>query len=425
MNLKVAVVDDEAPIRQWLTYCIGTIAPEDKISTAANGAEALEMMEQVQPDIVFTDICMPVMDGLELMRQAKEKLPFTKFVILTNYAEFSYAKEALSLGAWEYILKSEMRAADIKNLLDKTRTQAEKIRRTKVDGVFPSGHLDLYEIYNTADAADSSKRILQRLGAREGVNYRVWAVPNGNSPKSWMAYSELAERFRRETGGFALVASERTYEYLLFQPDGDNVAQILAGTGISFGTSSVSAALRDFPVLLRQGAAALDAAFFGGVTDYEALAARRPLDRGRIHQFKKQFMQFLQDYRFPEALDTLQGWKNAIGQPAAGDVSWAMEHSRRGCFLGHGAQPPDGAARRGAVLPGNGIRPFQRRTAGHAGGLRGALPESGGENAGKQPHLHVYRYGGMLYPGPLQRGPVPGKSGPGGVPVPGVFLPAV
>ena len=44
MNLKVAVVDDEAPIRQWLTYCIGTIAPEDKISTAANGAEALEMM---------------------------------------------------------------------------------------------------------------------------------------------------------------------------------------------------------------------------------------------------------------------------------------------------------------------------------------------------------------------------------------------
>ena len=98
MNLKVAVVDDEAPIRQWLTYCIGTIAPEDKISTAANGAEALEMMEQVQPDIVFTDICMPVMDGLELMRQAKEKLPFTKFVILTNYAEFSYAKEALSRG---------------------------------------------------------------------------------------------------------------------------------------------------------------------------------------------------------------------------------------------------------------------------------------------------------------------------------------
>ena len=75
MNLKVAVVDDEAPIRQWLTYCIGTIAPEDKISTAANGAEALEMMEQVQPDIVFTDICMPVMDGLELMRQAKKKLP--------------------------------------------------------------------------------------------------------------------------------------------------------------------------------------------------------------------------------------------------------------------------------------------------------------------------------------------------------------
>lgn len=333
MNLKVAVVDDEAPIRQWLTYCIGTIAPEDKISTAANGAEALEMMEQVQPDVVFTDICMPVMDGLELMRQAKKKLPFTKFVILTNYAEFSYAKEALSLGAWEYILKSEMRAADIKNLLDKTRAQAEKIRRTKVDGVFPSGHLDLYEIYNTADAADASERILQRLGAREGAAYRVCAVPNGNSPKSWMVYSELAERFRRETGGFALVASERTYEYLLFQPDGDNVAQILAGTGISFGTSSVSAALRDFPVLLRQGAAALDAAFFGGVTDYEALAARRPLDRGRIHEFKKQFMQLLQDYRFPEALDTLQGWKNAIGQPAAGDVSWAMEHSRRMVLL--------------------------------------------------------------------------------------------
>ena len=143
-------------------------------------------MEQVQPDIVFTDICMPVMDGLELMRQAKKKLPLRNLSFSPTMPSFPTPKEALSLGAWEYILKSEMRAADIKNLLDKTRAQAEKIRRTKVDGVFPSGHLDLYEIYNTADAADASKRIFAAVKIREGRGLPGLGCTQQEFPKSWM-----------------------------------------------------------------------------------------------------------------------------------------------------------------------------------------------------------------------------------------------
>ena len=108
MKLKVMVVDDETPICQWLAYCIRRASEDYVVFSASNGEEAYEIILKEKPDIVFTDICMPDMDGLELMKKTLEVLPFTVFAILTNYAEFSYARQAVSLGAREYFLKSEL-----------------------------------------------------------------------------------------------------------------------------------------------------------------------------------------------------------------------------------------------------------------------------------------------------------------------------
>ena len=124
-------------------------------------------------------------------------------------------------------------------------------------------------------------------------------------------------------------------------------------------------------------------------------------------------MQLLQDYRFPEALDTLQGWKNAIGQPAAGDVSWAMEHSRRMVLLveeQYCRETESGLSKE--ELPDTLEACVERCRS-----LVAKMQESS--------RTSTFIDTAVCYIRPLQRGPVPGKSGPGGVPVPGVFLPAV
>lgn len=136
MKLNILVVDDETPICEWLVYCIRKASPDYVVQAANNGEEAYEKILHWKPDVVFTDIRMPGMDGLELMKAILEVLPFTTFAILTNYAEFTYAKQAVSLGAKEYFLKSELRAADLEKLLQEVMESKVKVRTSKVNDVY-------------------------------------------------------------------------------------------------------------------------------------------------------------------------------------------------------------------------------------------------------------------------------------------------
>lgn len=72
---------------------------------ARNGVEALEMAEELQPDVVMTDIKMPYMDGLTLCKKLKELYQKVKVIIFSGFDEFEYAKEAIKIEAEEYILK--------------------------------------------------------------------------------------------------------------------------------------------------------------------------------------------------------------------------------------------------------------------------------------------------------------------------------
>lgn len=116
--MKIAVVDDEAPIRKWFSKTIGNLSDAYEVTGEyKNGMEALEGVTAEQPDVIFADIQMPGMDGIELMKQVKERFPEIEIVILTNYAEFSYAKQAVAYGAVQYLLKSEVRKEDIETIL--------------------------------------------------------------------------------------------------------------------------------------------------------------------------------------------------------------------------------------------------------------------------------------------------------------------
>ena len=102
---------------------------------AQNGKEALELMEEVHPDLVISDIKMPFMDGLELSDILKKKMPKIQIIILSGYGEFDYAKEAIKIGVTDYLTKpvtgEQLLEAlnKVKQKLDKKKRQEEDIKK--------------------------------------------------------------------------------------------------------------------------------------------------------------------------------------------------------------------------------------------------------------------------------------------------------
>ena len=100
--IKVFLVEDEVIIRESVKNSIDWEKEGYEFAgEASDGELALPLILEEKPDIVITDIRMPFMDGLELSRIVKEKLPDTKIIILSGYDDFGYAKEAIKIGVTE------------------------------------------------------------------------------------------------------------------------------------------------------------------------------------------------------------------------------------------------------------------------------------------------------------------------------------
>ena len=104
--MRAVVVEDEILIREGLCKLMRRMFPDIVIDgVAGNGQEGLQHIVENQPDLVITDIKMPVMDGLEMLRKVQEAGLFPKVVVLTAYSEFAYARQAVKLGVCDYIIK--------------------------------------------------------------------------------------------------------------------------------------------------------------------------------------------------------------------------------------------------------------------------------------------------------------------------------
>ena len=104
--LKVFLVEDEYIIREAIRKTINWEQEGFELTgEAGDGEKAYPMIMQSRPDILITDIRMPFMDGLELSRLVCSSLPHTRIIILSGYDDFSYAREAISIGVTEYLLK--------------------------------------------------------------------------------------------------------------------------------------------------------------------------------------------------------------------------------------------------------------------------------------------------------------------------------
>ena len=126
---KVFFVEDEIVTREGI---------RDNVDWKANGFEfcgeapdgemALPLLQTAKPDVLITDIKMPFMDGLQLCKIVRERMPWVKIIILSGHDEFEYAQQAIKLGVTEYLLKP-VTVQDLHNVLQKVAAQLEQERK--------------------------------------------------------------------------------------------------------------------------------------------------------------------------------------------------------------------------------------------------------------------------------------------------------
>ena len=102
-KVKILVVDDEAIVRESLSDWLKDVGYQ--VLTAENGHKALDVIEREKPGIMIADLVMPGMDGIELMKGAKELQPNIEVIIITAYASIPTAIAAIKEGAYDYIEK--------------------------------------------------------------------------------------------------------------------------------------------------------------------------------------------------------------------------------------------------------------------------------------------------------------------------------
>ena len=143
--MKILIVEDEWKTLKGLSNLIAELGGEYEMTgQARSGEEGIRMAMELHPDIIITDIRMNGMTGLEMIKALNEEKLDCRYIILSGYAEFQYAKEAITIGISEYLLKP-VTAASLTAVLRKVK---EEIREEKEKSRLLERYFVSYEKYN-------------------------------------------------------------------------------------------------------------------------------------------------------------------------------------------------------------------------------------------------------------------------------------
>ena len=165
--IKVFLVEDEYAIREGIKKSVNWEANGyTLVGEAGDGEMAFPKIVKARPDILITDIRMPFMDGLELSRLVKKEIPNIKIVVLSGYDDFNYAKQAISIGVEEYILKP----VSGENLLTELGKIADAINVERQDELAKDKYLrDMEEIRTLAKQKFIHDMIDGKLSMQESL----------------------------------------------------------------------------------------------------------------------------------------------------------------------------------------------------------------------------------------------------------------
>ncbi len=223
--MRILIVEDEIKIRTGLGKLIEAVTSHQVIGEAKNGVEGLEQIRAFHPDVVITDIRMPDMDGLQMVKAMREAGMNSKVVILTGFAQFEYAQTAIGLGVADYLLKP-LGPEDVIRVLEKIDSQIKRENEEKTDEAAM-----LSAIYLSGNTSDVSSQIraLERFcrdkagDSDSEKNSETFAVLAGFmdntsaqiKEQTIEAFNELTERFALG-GCISIIDRNRELVGLLF-----------------------------------------------------------------------------------------------------------------------------------------------------------------------------------------------------------------
>lgn len=193
---RVVVIEDEDLVRRGIVLAVDWQSVDCAVvGEAANGQEGLALIRETKPDLIVTDIKMPILDGLEMVKALRAEGNAAQVIFLTAYSDFAYAQSAVKLGAVDYLLKpfhdGELEEAVAK--LAKPREQ-ETARAPHIPGFdLPEGVKSKYvtetlryisEHYSEEDM--SVGMVAQTLGISEGHLSHIFKKETGNTLGSYL-----------------------------------------------------------------------------------------------------------------------------------------------------------------------------------------------------------------------------------------------
>ena len=238
----VIVADDEDELRE----AVCTMIPWEAlgfhlVGSASNGLDALELVEQLEPDLLLTDIRMPFITGIELARQVREIRPAMHIAFLSGYDDFEYAKQAIQYNIISYMLKPltmDGLAAELKSIHERIDHQYASLRRSGIvqeDRASFLIPLVLEHCDNTSDAVEAALRTSAvACGLLRGTDDRsqlvvLTAQPDDNSENAAgfvRMVDQLANKYLRH---YAFFCNGHVVAVLFGNPsDFDEYLHILA-----------------------------------------------------------------------------------------------------------------------------------------------------------------------------------------------------
>ena len=125
--MKIMIVDDEKLLRNGFKNMTDWSAKGiNIIGEALNGEDALEKLKTISPDIVITDIKMPIMDGVTLTKKIKELYPHILILVLSSHDDYDYVRESMKNGASDYLLKASIDIDDLCDTLKRITQDSQK-----------------------------------------------------------------------------------------------------------------------------------------------------------------------------------------------------------------------------------------------------------------------------------------------------------
>ena len=207
---KVVVADDEVWVGVGIKKMISRSGqPFEVVGEASNGIQAYRLVKEKEPDILITDIRMPGLNGLELMHKLMDEKIMIKVVFISGYAEFEYAKEALRMGAFDYLLKP-VEEESLRAILERYRTLREENRPVEPEPEIVADDPRIKKIINEINRKYTERISLGELAEKCGLN--IGHLSTLIKKETGMSFTEYITEKRMEDAKKLLLKEELSIE---------------------------------------------------------------------------------------------------------------------------------------------------------------------------------------------------------------------